>query len=264
MSSAKQNRSIAKLIVGAMSIDGTLDRKESEKVAKTLQNIGMGELVADVGAVIEEGEHDQSNLYSECKELRDSLGSNADELAPVIFRIIADVVASDRFVSQREATYLSAMARRLEIPTKTAQSIFRQVMALRRGRLEVAGRQVDGTLNPYLKDLLSFSGSDELVGETDPAALSEMIYNANQALSEGERLSHDDFERAMAVLGLDSRSKLADAETVWKETISNLNLPKMADLGETFVSAAIARITRVNDAYKTVLHFCKQVGGKAV
>lgn len=263
MSSARQNRSIAKLIVGAMSIDGMMDKSESERVAATLQKIGMAELVADVGSVIEDGDYDTDNLYKECKELHDSLGDDANELSPVIFRIVADVVASDRFVSEREATYMAAIARRLNIPTNSAQLIFKQVMALRRGRLEISGKQIDSSVNPHLKEFLSFSGADGLVGEVEADALSEMVYGATQAMTEGERLSHDEFERAMAVLGLDAKAKLSDAELVWKETINNLNLPKMASLGETFVSAAIARITRINDAYKTILHYCKQTKVKA-
>ena len=38
----------------------------------------------------------------------------------------------------------------------------------------------------------------------------------------------------------------------------------MADLGETFVSAALNRITRVNEAYKTILHFHDHTSMKPV
>ena len=75
------------------------------------------------------------------------------------------------------------------------------------------------------------------------------------ALAEGCEVSVDDVERSLAVLGLNSTATLEGAEDVWRETIDTLNLPKMANLGETFVSAAINRITRINDAYKTILHF---------
>lgn len=258
MSSAKQNRSIARLIVGAMSIEGSFDKAESEKLARTLAEIGMAELIADVGSVIESSEHEGANLFKECADLRESLGSDADELAPMIFRIICDALMSDRFLSYRESAYLSAMARRLEIPTLVAQNILKQVMALRRGRLEIAGRQIDSSVNPHLKELLSFKGAEELVGEASHDSLSEMFHNANLAIAEGERVSHDEFERAMAVLGLEGNAKLRDATEVWKETINNLNLPKMADVGETFVSAAIARITRINDAYKVILDYNKR------
>ena len=255
MSSAKQNRSIARLIVGAMSIDGMLDKKESELVAKTLLEIGMGELVADVGSVIDESEHDAVNLFRECSALRDSLGSDADEMAPLIFHVISEVVAHDRFISEREAAYLSAMSRRLEIPLETAQQTFKQVLAENRGRLEKSGKAIDENIHPHLKELLSFQGSEDLVGEVSDDSLDELIHKAAVELSGGEAVSTDDFSRAMTVLGLSTNASISDAEEVWLETIDNLNLPKMATLGETFVSAAIQRITRVNEAYKAVLHF---------
>ena len=61
--------------------------------------------------------------------------------------------------------------------------------------------------------------------------------------------------RALTVLGLKHTAGLDSATEVWKETIDNLNLPKMANLGETFVSAALNRIIRINEAYKVVLRF---------
>src|SRR5262249_32334305 len=108
MSSAKQNRSIGRLIVGAMSIDGSLSKAEQEKAARTLQKIGMPELIADVGAAIEELDG-SFNMFQECRELNDLMGAHAAELAPLVFRIICDVMSADRFVSLQEATYLSAM-----------------------------------------------------------------------------------------------------------------------------------------------------------
>ena len=66
-------------------------------------------------------------------------------------------------------------------------------------------------------------------------------------------VSPEELTRALTVLGLEENSSRAQAEEVWRETITHLDLPKMADLGETFVSAAINRITRINDAYKAVL-----------
>jgi hypothetical protein len=263
MSSAKQNRSIARLIVGAMSIDGTLDKKERDKVAATLEEIGMGELIADVGAAIEDDTSDL-NLFQECKTLLELLGEAKEQLAPLIFRVVADVVASDRFVSSREAAYLSALARRLEMPAPMARAVLKQIMAERRGRLEIAGSRIDAAINPPLKDLLSFQGAEQLVGQLDASSIQALADDAQAALAEGERVSHDELERALAILGLTPSAKLADAENVWKETIANLDLPKMANLGETYVSAAINRITRVNQAYKSILQFHQQrgLGGK--
>ena len=254
MSSAKQNRQIAKIIVGAMTIDGSLSKDEREKVAKTLSTIGMAELIADVGAVIEEDDG-TFNLIAETKALMESLGSDAEELAPMIFRVVADFIASDRFMSIREASYLNALAPRLGVGTGKAKNVIKQVIADRRCRLEASGFQIDEKLNPRLKELLSFQGADKLVGEVDAQSVEEMYLNAKEAFDEVDNVSHDELLRALTVLGLDGNGKLADAECVWKETIDNLNLPKMASLGETFVSAAINRITRINEAYKTVLNF---------
>lgn len=256
MSSAKQNRSIAKLIVGAMTIDGSLDQTERKKVAHTLKTIGFGELIADFGAALDEDDGN-FNMFQEVKDLVESLGSEAPEVAPLIFRVVSDVVAHDRFVSVREASYLAGMAKRLNLTDKQAQQIFRQVMAERRGRLEISGKDIDEAINANLKNLLSFEGSDEMVGELDEDSLEELMHSAE----EGAQVSKDDFARAMTILGLKTNAKLEDAEEVWRETIDGLNLPKMADLGETFVSAAISRISIINDAYKTILHFHEQASG---
>jgi hypothetical protein len=260
MSSAKQNRHIARLIVGAMSIDGSLSKAERQKVAASLEKIGMGELLADVGAAIEDDDG-SFNMFQECKDLLASLGHEAPEVAPLIFRIICDVIASDRFVSAQEATYLSAMAKRLELSEDAATSVFKQVLASRRSRLEVAASGVDEALHPHLKKLLSFSGAEELVGRATEGSIDEMINQAQEKGAEAD-ISVDDVERALTVLGLPSTAHLDDATEVWKETIDNLNLPKMANLGETFVSAAINRITRVNEAYKTILNFHQRLGAR--
>ena len=243
MSSAKQNRHIARLIVGAMSIDGTLGKAERQKVAAALEKIGMPELLADVGAAIEDDDG-SFDMFQECKEAIASLGPDAPEFAPVIFRIVCDVIAADRFVSSSEATYLSAMAKRLKLGEENAANIFKEVLAARKSRLEVAASGVDENLHPHLKKLLSFKGAEELVGRSTEGSIDEMIYKAGDT-----NVSVDDVSRALTVLGLPSTAHLDDATEVWKETIENLNLPKMANLGETFVSAAINRITRVNEAY---------------
>ena len=126
MSSATQNKYIGRLIVGAMAIDGTLSKIEQQKVAATLEKLGMSELIADVGAAIDEDQGD-FNMFAECKALMESLGSDAPEVAPVVFRMIADVIASDRFVSAQEASYLSALGRRLDIAPDAARRILRQI-----------------------------------------------------------------------------------------------------------------------------------------
>ena len=234
-----------------MSIDGTLSKPERQKVATTLDRIGMGELIADVGAAIEDDDG-SFNMFHECRDLLASLGGMAAEVSPLVFRIVCDVIASDRFVSAQEATYLSAMAKRLELGDEMASGIFKQVLASRRSRLEVAASQVDETIHPHLKKLLSFSGAEELVGRAGEGSIDEMI---EKAIESGGDISVDDVAQALTVLGLSSTAGLDDAKEVWMDTIDNLNLPKLSNLGETFVSAAINRITRINEAYKTILKF---------
>lgn len=253
MSSARQNRSIARLIVGAMTIDGSLDRAEREKVARTLDRIGMAELVADVGAAIDEDDGN-FNMFAECKELIQSMGSEVIELSPLVFRVVTDVVAADRFVTIREAAYLSAMSKSLNIAVPMARAIFKQSMTEHRGRLEMSGKDIDAEVHPHLKDLLSFPGSDKLVGPAPQDSVDELFHSSSDIT-----VSQEELERSLAILGLDPSARLSDAEAVWKETINNLDLPKMANLGETFVSAAINRISRVNDAYKSILAFHEQV-----
>jgi len=250
LSSSKQNQHIARLIVGAMTIDGEMSKGELQKCGKTLESIGMGQLVAHLGGVMEEDAGD-INMFQECKDLVASLGSESKELSPLIFRIVVDVVAADRFVSLREASYLAAVAKRLDMSMDDAKSIFKTEMARQRSRLEVSGSAIDEMINKNLKDLLSFQGAEDMVGELDEHALEEMLHQAD----EGAEVSKDEVTRAMAILGLDNNSTLKDAEKVWRETIKKLNLPQMAELGETFVSAALDRITAINNAYKTVLDY---------
>ncbi len=247
-----------------MTIDGSLDKQEREKVAKTLDAIGMGELIAYIGAAIEEDDG-TFNLHKECKSLIEVLGSEATEMAPLIFRVVTDVVAHDRFVSANEAAYLSGLAKRLNIPMPVAQQLFKQVMAERRARLEIAGRDVDAGIHPNLRELLSFSGSQDLVGQAGEGSIDDLIEKVSE---EEQKISTDELLRALTILGLNGKSSLEEAENVWKETINSLDLPRMANLGETFVSAAINRITRINEAYKTILTFHESLkggfGGNAV
>ena len=260
MNKALQNKFIARFIVGAMTIDGSLDRKEREKVVRTLERLHMSELIADFGAAVDDLD-DAPNMYQEAKEFVGLLGAHAAQITPMVFRLVVEVIASDRFVSLNEAGYLSGLAKRFNIPMKDAQRIIKEVMAQVRGRLEVAASSVDSYINGHLKELLSFDGAEDLVGEVERDSLSEMIHSAHEAMSEGESVSLDDVERAFAILGLSPNAKLADAEHVWHDTIDNLNLPKLASLGETFVTAAINQITTINNAYKTILQFHERMTG---
>ena len=260
MSSAKQNRFIARLIVGAMSIDGSLSRVERQKVAGTLEKIGMPELVADVGVVIEEDDG-SFNMFEECKGLLTLLGGEAERLAPLVFRVVCDVIASDRFVSAQEASYLSAMSRKLNVPGDKATAIFKQVIADRRSRLEIAASGVDEAIHPHLKELLSFEGAEQLVGRSNEGSIDDMITKAMDDPA-AAAVTLNDVEQSLTILGLPTTAKLQDAEEVWRETIENLNLPKLAGLGETFVTAAINRISKVNNAYRTIVQFQERMSPK--
>ena len=152
MSSARQNRQIARLIVGAMSIEGSLNKSERDKVAATLDKIGMAELIADVGAAIEEDDG-SFNMFQECKDVLQSLGSEAKEVCPLIFRVVCDVIASNRFVTAQEASYLSAMAKKLELSDESARTILSQVLTARKSRLEISANDVDEQLHPHLKSI---------------------------------------------------------------------------------------------------------------
>ena len=261
MSSANQNKHIARLLAGAMSIDGTMSKDEQKKVAKSLMEMGMSELIADVGAAIENDTGD-FDMFQECRDLIESLGSEAESLSPIIFRMIADVVAHDRFVSVEEATYLASLARRFSLSSDTAQEIFKQVMAANRSRLQLAGTQIDEILNPALKELLSFDGADDLVGELPEDSLEELLHKAQETLDSTCSITQEDLDRSLTVLGLGRTASLDDAEEVWKDTINRLDLPKLATLGETYVTAAISRISRIHDAYKTILHFHEFIQAK--
>lgn len=253
MSSIQQNRHIARLIVGAMSIDGELSKGEQKKVAKALDELHMHELVADFGAALDDDFGD-FNMFKECKLLMESMGNEAEKAAPMIFRLILEVIASDRFVSEQEASYISALARRFRLPTDDTKKIFAQVMAERRGRLEISAHDVDEILHPHLKEILSFEGSEELVGEVSEDSLEEMLHNAQNAMDEGCEYTKKDVDRGLAVLGLSRIASLEEATEVWKETILSVDLKTMASLGETFVTAALNRLTEINNAYKVVLH----------
>lgn len=254
MSTSKQNRLIAQLIVGALSVDGVPAKEEAMHVAHTLQHIGLEGLIPSVAFVLAEDDA-QFNMFACCNELQKSLAQakNKVQLAEIVFRVISDVVASDHFVSSREAAYLSAIAKRLEIPIENAQRILKEVMAARSGRLEIAGGDVDALLHPHMKELLSFPGAEQLVGEFGEAAFSTYAKNTCLALAEGISVSKDDLGRAYAMLGVPLHSALSKIESTWRNSISEINVAQMADLGETFVSAAINRLKEINDAYKILL-----------
>ncbi len=255
MSSASVNKSISRLIVGAMSIDGELNEEERLRVAKILDFIGMPDLIADVGAAIE-STSGQFDLYKECRLVKELIKDELKETAPLIFRTVSDVLAVDRFLSTEEALYLSSMARQLGISSKVSKQILKEVMTNRRARLQKSAKDIDADFNPQLRELLSFEGADDLVGEVSEDELGELFHNTKDDVD----ITREEMQEALIILGLKPNSTIDDAKKVWLDTINTLDLPKMSTLGETFVTAAINRITKVNSAYRTILNFYDQIG----
>jgi tellurite resistance protein len=253
MRSAQENRIIGKILVGAMCIDGTLNKKEREHVAQILTKRGAPELVADVGAALE-NDFGDLDLFKECRELLEHLGNKASTATPDIFKLVASVVASDRYVSAQEAQYLSALARRLKLSTQQSQTILKGIIEEKRSRLEISGDQVDALIHPHLKELLSFCGADEKVGELSENAIEEHLYEAD--FSGQDKITVEDVEKALTILGLSSSGgSLEEAEEVWKEIMEGIKLGQLAYQGAPFVGAALDRAQKIHGAYQTLLTF---------
>lgn len=259
MRSAQENRIIGRIIVGAMCIDGTLSKKERDHVAHILNKSGAPELVADVGLALENDMGD-FDLFKECRDLLECLGSKAKAQAPEIFDLVARIVASDRYVSAEEASYLSAFSRRIKLSTEQSKRILKKIIEEKRGRLEISGEQVDAMIHPHLKELLSFCGAEEVVGELSANSIQERMYDASDLFD--ETLTMDDVEKALVSLGLSSGGTLEEAEEVWKETMESINLGSLAYQGEAFVGAALERAQKVQNAYSTLVQFDKMLSHK--
>ncbi|HMO17911.1 MAG TPA: hypothetical protein PKA63_06065 [Oligoflexia bacterium] len=254
MRSAQENRILGRIIVGAMCIDGTLGKKEREHVAVVLGKNGASDLVSSVGIALDEDLGD-FDLFKECRDLLTILGPEAKNKVPDIFNLVARVVASDRFVSAEEASFLSALSRRLKLSTEKSKSILKKIIEEKRGRLEISGEQVDAMIHPHLKELLSFCGADEVVGEIAENSIAEQIYLHEEEFNENLTLS--DVENALKVLGLSRGGSLDEAEEIWKEKLEATNLGKLAYQGEAFVTSALENIQRIHNAYKTLINFEK-------
>jgi hypothetical protein len=260
MRSSRENRIIGKIIVGAMCIDGTLNKKEREHVAHILDKKGASELVAYVGTALDDDAGDL-DLFRECRELLELLGNKAPSQAPEIFRLVASVVASDRFVSSEEAQYLSALARRLKLSTERSKSILKEIIEEKRGRLEISGEQVDALIHPHLKELLSFCGADEKVGELAENAIEEQLHHAE--FDDTVNISPEDVEKALVTLGLSTTGgTLEEAEEVWKEKMESVKLGQLAYQGPAFVESALAQAQKVHTAYRTLLDFDTMIKSK--
>ena len=251
MSKVQENKHIARIIVGAMSIDGELSKEDQQKVISALQSLGMQELISDFGEALETDFGD-FDLFQESKGLLAVLGDKAESSAPVIFRLICNVIVSDRFVSVLEASYLSALAKRLKLGIEKSREIFKSVMIQNRARLEVAPRSIDATVHPHLKELLSFEGADEIVGPHSEDSLEELLEAAKKDSSIEISYSPEDAYKALGKLGLSKTASLEEANEVWQEAIKRTDLAAMARLGETFVAATLLRLTEMTEAVQVL------------
>lgn len=260
MRSSQENKIIGRIIVGAMCIDGTLNKKEREHVAQILTKLGAAELVAYVGVALDDDFGDL-DLFQESRDLLQLLGANAEKATPEIFKLVASVIASDRFVSAQEAQYLSALARRLKLSPFQSQSILKEIIELKRGRLEISGNQVDALIHPHLKELLSFSGADEKVGALAENAIEEQLHHAEFDAS--TNITPEDVEKALVILGLStSGGSLEEAEEVWKEKMQSVKLGQLAHQGVSFVGPALEQALKVHSAYKILLDFDAMIKAK--
>ena len=257
MSIPVRNRSIARLIVGAMTIEGAVGPSDRNRLAESLRASGLDSLIADVGIALEDVDSN-FNLFEECRILRETLGAEAPTLTPILFRIICDAIATDRFVSEQEATYLSALAKKLELPTDKARKILTEVLYSRKSRIEAAGSSIDEVIHPHLKSLMTFEGAEDLVGPIDPNSI-EALIEEQQASGKTEQATITELHAALGTLGLTDRATLEDAKTAWREILETTNLSKLSDAGDAFVSAAIDRLSKMHAAFVVIRRFHETV-----
>lgn len=252
MSKIQENKHIARIIVGAMSIDGELSKDDQQKVITALQALGMQELIADFGNALET-DYGDFDLFQESKNLIACLGDTAEARIPTIFKLICNVVVSDRFVSVLEASYLSAISKRLKLPIEKSREIFKEVMVANRARLEVAPKNIDAALHPHLKELLSFEGADQIVGPHSEDSLEELLETAKAEASIEISYTPEDAYNALAKLGLSKTASLEEAREAWVTAIQRTDLIAMARLGETFVLATLTRLSEMTSAYQILM-----------
>jgi len=258
MFSNEESKIIARLIVGATSIDGTLNSSERESLSNSLIEQGFASLVAEVGIALDDDFSD-FDIFQESRNLLEKLGSKSIELNPKIFTIIASSISGDRFISEQEASFLSALSRRLKLSTIQAGKIIKEILEKKKGKLEISGDQVDALIHPHLKELLSFVGSADLVGTINSDSLEERIYQAKKELEDNSNFSKEEIDKALITLGLNSSSTIDDAKEIWQETLTSINLGKLIHQGVLFVSSAIEKARVINEAYELLVKVDKSL-----
>ena len=247
-----ENKHIANLIVGAMSIDGELCTEDRSKAISALEAMQMHELVSDLGLAIENDDGD-FDLFRESRELINALGKDSSARLADIFKVICKVLSSDRFLSVQEATYLSALTKRFKLELPVAQNILKEVLVLKRGRIEVSAEQIE--MHQGLKELLSFEGSEEIVGAVCEDSIEEQLLSAKETANASLDYSIEDVHSALNKLALPKTASLDEAKQEWMSVVDNTDLKAMAKLGESFVLASAIKVKEATEAY----HFIAKV-----
>lgn len=253
MRTLQANKAIATILVGAMGIDGSLSKEERERVAKVLTAMGEVELLPEVGLALD-NDFGDFDLFRECKNLLQTPISQSQEEVQKVFKLVASVISTDRFVSQDEASFLSALSRCLKIAPDRAKKILQEVLAARKGRIEISGDNVDALLHPHLKELLSFSGAEDIVGEAPKNSFEEGFYSASSDLSSGQ-YSEENIRKALGLLGLNSFSTPEEAEEAWLEIINSTDIKVLAKQGIDYLISTLSALTKASEAYKLIKQY---------
>lgn len=257
----EENKSIARIIVAGASIDGTLNSADREMLSNALLKLNLEDLLAEVGFALE---HDSGDfdIFEDTKKLIETLGDRSRQLSPLIFEIMAQCISGDRYISTQEATFLSTIARRLKLSTSVAGSILKKVLESKKSKLEISGQQIDALVHPHLKELLSFCGSEELVGEINADSIEERLYQAQKELGEVKEYKHEDIQKALITLGLNGSSSIDDAKDAWMSCLAKIKPAQLTNQGPTFVAAAINKAKAINDAYLLISEVDKSMSKK--
>ena len=113
----------------------------------------------------------------------------------------------------------------------------------------MSGDQIDALIHPHLKELLSFAGSNELVGEIKEDSLEERLYQARKELGKTTSYTKEEIDSALITLGLNSSSTIEDAKEIWLTNLIAISPAKLVHQGPSFVTAGLEKAKLINDAY---------------
>ncbi len=252
MRTLQANKAIATIIVGAMGIDGSLSTEERDHVAKVLNDLGEESLLPEIGIALD-NDFGDFDLFRESKTLIQSLGLNAKDEVLKVFKLVASIISTDRFVSQDEASFLSSLSRSLKISPDKGKKILHEVLSSKKSRLEISGDSVDAMLHPHLKELLSFTGAEEIVGEAPTDSFEEGFMNSGDLSSDD--FSEEKIKQALATLGLNSFSTPDEAEEAWLEIIKSTDIQTVAKQGIDYLIATLNALRKTSEAYKLIKRY---------